>query len=254
MTARRMTALVGLVLLVFATVALAAPQRARLSQDLANELATPTRATLDVIVAGDKAAIDTLAARYGATVKHALKGGAVLRIAGQHLDALSQDPAVSHLSGDVPVRGSDLVTYEATGALAAAAGIAQVPGVTGQGIGVAVIDSGISKHKALRDRIVASVDFTGRGSADDRYGHGTHVAGIIAAASAQFPGIAPDVWLVNLKALDDDGSGETSDVIAAIDWAIDNAAQFHIRVINLSLGHPVFESYKDDPLCAAVAR
>ena len=51
-----------------------------------------------------------------------------------------------------------------------------------------------------------------------------------------------------------DGSGDTSDVIEAIDWAIENRAPFNIRIINLSLGHPVFESYLDDPLCQAAQR
>ena len=60
--------------------------------------------------------------------------------------------------------------------------------------------------------------------------------------------------LINLRALGADGSGNTSDVIEAIDWAVAHRRQYNIRVINLSLGHPVLESYVDDPLCQAAQR
>ena len=67
-------------------------------------------------------------------------------------------------------------------------------------------------------------------------------------------GVAPGAYLVSLKVLGADGSGKSSDVIRAIDYAIANKDQFGLRVINLSLGRPVFESYADDPLCQAVER
>ena len=66
--------------------------------------------------------------------------------------------------------------------------------------------------------------------------------------------MAPGAWIVNLKVLGADGSGTTADVIEAIDWAIANRRAYNIRIINLSLGHPVFESYLDDPLCQAAQR
>ena len=80
------------------------------------------------------------------------------------------------------------------------------------------------------------------------------MAGIIGGAGDGFRGVAPGANLVSLKVLRADGSGRTSDVIAAIDWAIDNRAQYGLRIINLSLGRPVFDSYRDDPLCQAVER
>ena len=145
------------------------------------------------------------------------------------------------------------VTAETVGAdqvwSGAAAGLA---GYTGKGIGVAVIDSGVASHKSIRERIVASYDFTG-GGVRDELGHGTHVAGIIVGdQDSGYPGIAPGSHIVSLKVLNGDGSGETSDVISAIQWAVDNRARYNLRIINLSLGHPVFESYRDDPLCQAV--
>src|SRR4029078_7564171 len=87
-------------------------------------------------------------------------------------------------------------------------------------------------------------------------GHGTHVASIVAGTDSdgEYTGIAPGAHIVSLKVLGADGAGDSRDVIAAIDWTIEHKAQYAIRVINLSLGHPVFESYRDDPMCQAVQR
>ena len=130
----------------------------------------------------------------------------------------------------------------------------------GRGIGVAVIDSGVAPHSALRGthRRVGGLHggATARTWGLDEYGHGTHVAGIIARGRAT----ATAGWRrarrsSTCKVLEADGSGKTSDVIDGDRLGDrDTAAQFNIRVINLSLGHPVFESYRDDPLCQAAQR
>lgn len=95
----------------------------------------------------------------------------------------------------------------------------------------------------------------------DRYGRGTHVAGILGGGASMpsgsaykrtFMGIAPNVKFVNLKVLDRNGAGTDSMVIAAIQRAIALKSTYNIRIINLSLGRPVMESYKQDPLCQAV--
>ncbi len=138
--------------------------------------------------------------------------------------------------------------------------------VDGTGIGVAVLDSGIDPdHFDLREpgkrRVVLSVDFVGSGSTDDPYGHGTHVAGIIAgngysssSLSRGYAGIAPGAHLLNLRVLDEYGRGFISTVVAAIDFAIANRAAYNVRVLNLSLAAPPVESFRDDPLCQAVER
>src|SRR5580765_2251695 len=103
------------------------------------------------------------------------------------------------------------------------------------------------------------MDFTG-GNGTDRFGHGTHVAAIIAGQSGlasdtrMYRGVSSGAYLVNLRVLDDNGEGTASDVIEAIDWAIDHQRDYNIRVINLSLGGPVLQPYRDDPVCAAVER
>ena len=233
------------------------PHRARLSRDLTERLASASNASGDVILEGDRAKVEALASRYGLRVKRFMTQGAVVEVNGGQLHALSQDADVEHLSSDLRVHRMMAITTVATGADQVWGGLEGVPGLTGLGIGVAVIDSGIDNHPALRGRVVASVDFTRTpGGGRDRYGHGTHIAGIIAGRDAgdEFSGMAPGAHLINLRVLGADGSGYTSDVIEAIEWAIAYRRQFNIRVINLSLGHPVMESYRDDPLCQAVER
>ncbi len=253
-----MIALVG-VLCVAAAPAYAQRHRARMSADLVDHVRAQSP-RIDVIVHGDKAEVDALAARYNVPVKRYLKFGAVLRVNAGQLEALDQDDAVDHLSGDTIIRSSADVTAESIGADQVWAGGRGMRPLTGDGVVVAVIDSGIdTRHPALKDRVIYTRDFTG-GDGMDRFGHGTHVAGLIAGAAGgtadtrEYSGIAPGARLVNLRALGDDGSGTVSTVIEAIDWAIDHRHELRIRVINLSLGAPVLQPYRDDPLCEAVER
>jgi serine protease AprX len=141
----------------------------------------------------------------------------------------------------------------------------------GRGVGVAIVDTGIAGD--LPDFRRSSLDKTSRvvGSAvvnpdattaGDRYGHGTHVAGIIAGDSRnrddgdanknRFMGVAPAANLISIKASDDDGNATVLDVIAGIQFAVDHKADYNIRVLNLSLESSATESYKTDPLDAAV--
>ena len=232
----------------------AGPRRARLSRDLSERLAARVEASTDIIVTGSDEQVQTLATRYGARVKKRLRNAAVLEVTGGQLQDLSEDADVASVSGDVPVRTMATVTAEAIGADQVWEGASEGQrGFTGRGIGVAVIDTGVdARHPYLRNRVAFSVDFTdaagGRGRpASDENGHGTHIAGIIRD-------VAPGAHIVSLKAMGADGSGQTSTVIEAIDWAIDNRRAWNIRIINVSLGHPVMESEKDDPLCQAVQR
>ncbi|HZP22235.1 MAG TPA: S8 family serine peptidase, partial [Terriglobales bacterium] len=174
--------------------------------------------------------------------------------------ALSDDDSVVYISPDRPIH-----SHMNNAAAAVLAGYGWGLGLDGSGIGVAVVDSGIHSVNDLRDasgrsRIMYSLDLVG-GNGDDGYGHGTHVAGIIggnASASSctnctiPIRGIAPNVSLINLRALDNNGQGSDSTVIAAIDAAIQLRGTYNIRVLNLSVGRPVYESYTLDPVCQAV--
>jgi len=113
---------------------------------------------------------------------------------------------------------------------------------TGKGVKVAVVDSGISKHKDLRDNIKGEFNaIDPKKSAIDDFGHGTHVAGIIAAKDNKIGvvGVAPDVDLYAVKVLDAMGAGYLSDLAEGIEWCINN----EIQLINLSV-----ELQKDYPL------
>jgi serine protease AprX len=134
---------------------------------------------------------------------------------------------------------------------------------SGRGIGVAVIDSGLEMSSEFTGRVTAFYDFTRGGvvatSPFDDYGHGTHVAGTIGGSGAlsssrEYRGLAPRVDFVILKVLDKDGAGWTSDVIRAVDFAVANKTRLGIDVINLSLGHPIYEPASTDPLVQAVER
>jgi serine protease AprX len=134
---------------------------------------------------------------------------------------------------------------------------------TGKGVTVAVIDSGLEMSSEFQGRVKAFYDFTNgqtkSTSPFDDYGHGTHVAGTIAGNGAlsynkAYHGLAPNVQLVVLKVLDGSGAGYTSDVVRAVDFAVANKSKFGIDVINLSLGHPIYEPSSTDPLVQAVER
>jgi serine protease AprX len=172
-------------------------------------------------------------------------------VPASQLVELSNQPGVDYIAPNRTVRASLDTARAATGAQWVAAS-----GFTGAGIGVAVIDSGYGEHPDLpRSTVVYSESF-GLASARDEYGHGTAVMGVLASQGAtsggRFRGLAPGVKIVNLRVLDHNGEGSDAAVIAAIERAIQLKAKYNIRVINLSFGRPVAESYTTDPLGAAV--
>ena len=190
--------------------------------------------------------------------------GAAFTIPVNALAALEADPEVASVTIDHPLSGMDDLTNAVTGVSSA-----WNAGFTGAGIGVAVIDSGINdSHPDLWDathtksRVLYHQDFTGTartnssGANYDLYGHGTHVAGIIAGngylSAGRYAGVAPQANLIDLRALDANGGGTDSTVIAAIQQAIALKNVYNIRVINLSLGRGIPVSYTQDPLCQAV--
>ena len=173
------------------------------------------------------------------------------------LEALANRPSVRAVRLDRQVTG----TMERTGATIGATWVREHLGLDGAGVGVAIIDSGVTSwHDDLgSDRVVHFADFVDfLPLASDEYGHGTHVAGIISGSgydsNGARRGVAPAANLVVLKVLDGDGYGYISNVIAALDYAVEHRAQFNIRVINLSVAAAVHESYNTDPLTLAAKR
>lgn len=130
-------------------------------------------------------------------------------------------------------------------------------GLDGTGVGVAVIDTGISNTGDLAGKVVDGYDFSGEGSyTTDSFGHGTFVAGLIAGSGAgsnrAIRGVAPGVNLISLKVAGANGSSDIIRVIAAIQWAANHAVKDNIRVLNLSLGTDATQRWTVDPLDAAV--
>lgn len=243
--------------------------RASLSDDLRAFQAAHSLKTVRVIAHGGDANLAAIAARHGARIVRTLDHAAVFEANSLQIESLRAEPAILHLSGDLPVGDFMTVSNQATladkvraGQSGGLLGLGGIAGVNGQGVVVAVLDSGIASHKALTGKVIASVSMIAGELPTDEYGHGTHVAGIITGGASAASGvtslynggIAPGAQLVNVRVLRDDGVGLTSDVIAGIDWVIANKSKYNIRVVNLSLGHAVTEPVAFDPLCAAVER
>lgn len=131
----------------------------------------------------------------------------------------------------------------------------------GGGVRVAVLDSGVDPtHASFKNgwqasRVVVSRNFvTTDPQTRDTFGHGTHVAGLIAGGSrsSASKGVAEGAEIVSLRVLDGWGRGKTAYLLAALDWVLANHAAQNIRVANLSLGALAIETYKNDPICRKV--
>lgn len=223
-----------------------------------------------VIVQADGIGLKSVRGRLLRSLKRELDGAAALDLTRAEYEALKRDSSVAHISKDLPVVADMAITNKVTRAetvwqgTSGLLGLGSVPGYQGAGIGVAVIDSGISAHSAIGSRVVARVNLVSSepGVSGDPFGHGTHVAGMIGGAgsaaarvtTAYSGGSAPAVRLIDVRVLGRTGMGYTSDVLAGIEWAIANRTKYGIRIINLSLGHPVAEPAATDPLCVAVER
>ncbi len=211
-----------------------------------------------IVQTGDVETVERLIASLGGRTGRRLTSvpGVVAEVPADRLGVLAANPAVKAVNDDRPMRGS----LDRTATTIGARWVAENLGLDGAGIGVAIIDSGVARgHEDLSGRIAHFADFVSqRSQPHDGYGHGTHVAGIIAGSGALSDGarrgIAPGAHLIVLKTLDSAGNGFISNAIAALDYAIEHRATFNIRVVNLSVAAGVYESYKTDPLTLAAGR
>jgi subtilisin family serine protease len=206
--------------------------------------------------------------------------GFTARVPAGQVGRLQRSPAVSSVTENEPVAmqaaayapttdaGSLYTTTLQTGAQAY-----WKAGFTGKGVDVAVIDTGTAPVSGLdgAGKIVNGPDLSFESQAPnlrylDTYGHGTHMAGIIAGRAAgavsgsyagdtsNFLGMAPDARIVSVKVADAMGAADVSQIIAAIDWVVQNKTTggLNIRVLNLSFGTNTTNPYSIDPLCHAV--
>ncbi|MBE0447037.1 MAG: S8 family peptidase [Actinobacteria bacterium] len=181
----------------------------------------------------EKDIIEELMRRPMLSIRHIIKMAKAVSLAipaGQ-VEALAREPWVEKIEEDEKV----YVVIDGSVALADVQAVHET-GFTGKGVKLAIIDTGIDgTHPDFADRVVAIRDFTLEGFKDGN-GHGSHVAGIAAGSGAysggRFIGIAPDALIISGKALKSNGSGRMSDVMAAIEWAVDLSAD----IVNLSIG------------------
>ena len=193
-----------------------------------------------------------------------LIGGFAASVPDDRLPTLAADPAIAELSidGRVEMAATGTEAYDDLDPNLAWRKAIRLPqvaaGIDGTGVGVAMIDTGVSHHPDLEGSVVARVDFTPGGAGDDGFGHGTHLAGVIAgdgsASAGKWRGVAPGADLVSVKVAGADGATDVSVVIAAIQWVVSHREQYGIRVLNLSFGTDSIQPYAVDPLDAAVER
>ncbi|HEX5473637.1 MAG TPA: S8 family serine peptidase [Vicinamibacterales bacterium] len=233
--------------------------------------------------AAARQALERALRAHGDTIEdqHPSLNALTVQLHGEDLAALDADPSVLVVSSDADVTVTsaknarpDKGNAHANGharKTSSSSSFAPLPGLLrdelgantlayqGRGIGVAIIDSGIEPNADLLLQIRGFWDFT-RGGVPaipyDDYGHGTHVAGLIASNGGEsggaFTGVAPGARLFGFKVLDKNGRGHSSDVLKALEFIVANHDRLGIDVINLSLGHPVLEPAATDPLVQAV--
>src|SRR5436190_2522725 len=205
--------------------------------------------------------------KYARLDKLDLISGVVLDVPNYLLKKLEANPGIFRVHHNREIKTHNYRTSVTVGART----VQDTLGYTGAGVGIAVLDSGVTSwHDDLTNktsrlypygnqRVAKFVDFVnGRTLPYDDNGHGSHVSGIIAGngydSLGQKAGIAPSASIISLKVLDANGTGSISRIIAALSWVAVNAKTYNIRVVNMSVGANIRESYFTDPLTLAVKK
>ena len=223
--------------------------------------------TLDLIVGEtrpDSGEAEELVDELGGSVTHELPilGGFSATLPRNALSGLLGSPAVAHVWGDGRIRMNilDLDLLDGMDSVAAnkvwRQSIRLPSSYSGAGVGVAVLDTGVTRVADLGNRVRVRVDFTPDHDGYDRYGHGTHMAGLIAGDGAlsggTWAGAARKANLISVKVAGKDGSTDVSVVIAAMQWIVAHRSAYNIRILNLSFGTDAIQPYLLDPLDYAV--
>ncbi|HEY0604089.1 MAG TPA: S8 family peptidase [Herpetosiphonaceae bacterium] len=256
----------------------AAPAESRVLPQLQREATASPNQTFRVLITRinrDPQADSAVAALGGAKGGEVTAETFVATLPGRAIARLGSNPAVKYVAPDAlmlktgAVDGSRLGTSYPQTVRATQLWSGTRP-LTGAGVGVAVIDTGIRagladwRSASGASRLVAAVELSSTSdSLVDGSGHGTHVAGIIGGNSwyatnlalrGKYLGIAPEANLISVKVADDNGMSYLSDVVRGIEWVIANRQTYNIRVMNLSLISSVAESARTSILAAAVER
>jgi len=181
------------------------------------------------------------------------------------LEVSGKKPKKPRNTGEPPGTQSEPVAETHYPVLIGAAGLHK-QGITGKGVTVAVLDTGLWKSSTTeftangRPRILAQYDATASNGysndLDDWNGHGTHITSIMMSSgrteAGHYQGIAPNARVVAVRAFEPDGSGTYLNVIKALDWIVSHRKKYGIRILNLSFGAPAASHYWDDPVNQAV--
>lgn len=279
----------ALLILVILAAAFAQPTFRNLQQNaqpyLLDLARTSPDSNISVIVqknVKDDTTLEKEVSRLGGAVTkdlHIINAFAAELPAGQVVN-LSTNPAVKWVSYDAPVQESlvsNLVCTDCASTTTLSNAYDYSTNATkvwnnstnsaswlqGQGVGVAVVDSGVNNNSDLngkgvlaKSRLVAQVKINSRATnATDGFGHGTLVSGVIAGngnlSAGNYIGIAPQANIIGVKVADDLGLATESDVVSGLQWVNDNRAKYNIKVVNLSMNTSQAQSYLVDPLDAA---
>jgi len=219
-------------------------------------------------VAGRVAEARRALAAVGATVVADLPlvNGYQTSLTGPQVATLAASPAVRSVSSNRRIHLEDYTYDETTTASNFArtteATDAWATGNLGSGVGVAVLDTGVSSMRDFDGRVVLGPDLSGEGTSVDTYGHGTVMAGIVGGSGADsatrtggaFTGVAPKATLVSVKVAGRNGVVDVSTMLQGMHWVSAYKDQFNIRVMNLSWGTPSRQDPSLDPLNYAVQR
>lgn len=241
---------------------------ARLQPQLADLAQSTPTAIVPVIVQLDQvhAQLQSQITALGGTITKELQiiNAVVVEVPAQQLPHLAQVDGVRWISLDAPVVTTSCDDCISAGGLQTlynqAIGADQLwnepSNLRGEGIGIAVLDSGIqANHPDLAGRVAAGVSTLFYYNAKDYYGHGTYVAGLIggdgATSDGGYIGVAPESDLIDVKVTTFTGASTESDVIAGLQWVYENREVHNIRIVNLSLNASEEQSYHTSPLSAA---
>lgn len=188
-----------------------------------------------------------------------LIGAVVADVPARGVGTLEQDRRVASITNDYELKAQGNSFGEAlSSAYPAAIGATKLweNGLTGEGIGVALLDTGVNDHPDLAGRIVASADLTGEGTFTDSYGHGTFMAGLIAgdgtSSGGRYVGVAPRAHLMSVKVAGADGSTTLGQVLYGLQLIDSAKERYGVRVVVIALAGPSHEG--PDPLELALER
>ena len=224
--------------------------------------------------AGAGSAPEEAVRRLGGQVTRALPivGGFAATVPATVAGELARLPGVRAVTPDAKLRvqgTASTSTIRSVYPKVVKADSAWQKGITGRGVTVAVLDTGVASVPDLAGRLVQVRDdltgqvtpcknLSGELDCNDRYGHGTFIAGLVAGNGAssggKWKGVAPEASILSVKAAGADGAADVSNILAAIQWVVSFKDRYNIRVLNLSLGTDSTQDWRVDPLNYAVER